>query len=93
MNHALDSRLERESAWTRKHSTIVSMEEMWQDNIEQNRLQPSHEEDTFTNKRKNALIAKKAMQGSVKSKTISDWNTRVQKLTFQGDFYWQGPGS
>ena len=26
------------------------------------------------------------MQGFVKSKTISDWNTRVQKLTFQGDF-------
>ena len=26
------------------------------------------------------------MQVSVKNKTISDWNTRVQKLTFQGDF-------
>ena len=86
VNHALDSRLERESAWTRKHSTTVSMQQMWQDNIEQNRLQPPYEEDTFANKRTNALNAKKAMQGSVKSKTISDWNTRVQKLTFQGDF-------
>ena len=28
----------------------------------------------------------KVMQGSVKSQTINDWNTRVQKLTFQGDF-------
>ena len=86
VNHALDSRLERESSWSRKHSTVVSMQEMWKDNIEQNRLQQTQEDDTFATKRKNALLAKKSMQASVKSKTISDWNTKVQKLTFQGDF-------
>ena len=86
VNHALDSRIERESAWTRKHSTVVAMQEMWKDNIEQNRIQPAHEDDTFADKRKNVQHAKKVMQGSVKSQTISNWNTRVKKLTFQGDF-------
>lgn len=86
VNHALDSRLERESRWTRKHSTVVSMQEMWKYNIEEGRLQATQEEDTYTTKMKNALHAKKAMQSSVKSKSICDWNTKVQKLTFQGDF-------
>ena len=86
VNHALDSRIERESAWTRKHSTVVAMHTMWKDNIEQNRIEPAHEDDTFAVKRKNVQHAKKVMQGSVKSQTISDRNTRVQKLTFQGDF-------
>ena len=31
-------------------------------------------------------IAKKAIKDSVKTQTIQDWNTKVQKLTFQGDF-------
>ena len=29
VNHALDSILEREMAWTRKNSTIVEMDKMW----------------------------------------------------------------
>ena len=86
VNHALDSRIERESVWTRKHSTIVTMQEMWKNNIEQDKIQPTHEEDSLATKKINALKAKKAMQGSVKCQTIHNWNTRVQKLTFQGDF-------
>ena len=31
---------------------------MWKDNIEQNRLQPTQDDDTFARKRKNALLAK-----------------------------------
>ena len=33
VHHALDSRLEKESAWSQKHSTVVSMQEMWKDNL------------------------------------------------------------
>ena len=29
VNHALDSRVEREEAWTRKHSTTVHMDKLW----------------------------------------------------------------
>ena len=86
VNHALNSRIERESAWTRKHSTAVTMHEMWKDNIEQNRIKPTHEEDTYASKKQHVQNAKKVMQSSVKSQTINTWNTRVQKLTFQGDF-------
>ena len=59
---------------------------MWKNNIEQDKIQPTHEEDSLATKKINALKAKKAMQGSVKCQTIHNWNTRVQKLTFQGDF-------
>ena len=63
------------------------MHKMWTSNIEQNRIQPSHEDDSFAVQRKNAQNAKKVMQGSVKQQTITNWNTKVQKLTFQGDFF------
>jgi hypothetical protein len=38
VNHALDSRLERESAWTRKHSTIVTVQRMWKENHESGKI-------------------------------------------------------
>ena len=31
-------------------------------------------------------IAKRDIRDSVKTQTLQDWNTKVQKLTFQGDF-------
>ena len=58
VNHALDSRIERVSAWTRKHSTVVAMHKMWTNNIKQNRIQPSHEDDSFAVQRKNARCQK-----------------------------------
>ena len=63
MNHALDSRLERESEWTRKHSTVVYMHEMWKENIENGRIQPSQEEDTYETQRKQFTAANKALKG------------------------------
>ena len=33
LNHALDSRLERESDWTRKFSTVVAVDQMYQENV------------------------------------------------------------
>ena len=43
VNHALDSRLERESEWTRKYSTISAVHEMWQSNLEADKVQAPHE--------------------------------------------------
>ena len=34
----------------------------------------------------NVKAAKNVMKNSVKQETIQYWNTRIQKLTFQGDF-------
>ena len=34
VNHALDSKLERESRWTRKSSTVCQADKIYQDNIE-----------------------------------------------------------
>ena len=86
VNHALDSRLEREAAWTRKHSTTVQVDNMWKSIQEDRKSQLPQEgtpQDNFSN---SVQIAKKYMKDSVKKQTIIDWNTKVQKLTFQGDF-------
>ena len=86
VNHALDSRLERESEWTRKYSTISAVHQMWQSNLEADKVQAPHENDTYTMKEKKAEIAKKAMKKSIQKETVIKWNTKVKKLTFQGDF-------
>ena len=86
VNHALDSRLERESEWTRKYSTISAVHEMWQSNLEADKVQAPHENDTYTMKEKKAEIAKKAMKKPVQKETVIKWNTKVKKLTLQGDF-------
>ena len=36
VNHALDSRLETESSWTRKYSTVNHMQTLWQNNLNKN---------------------------------------------------------
>ena len=51
VNHALDSRIERESVWTRKHSTVVTMQEMWKNNIEQDKIQSTLVEDLLATKK------------------------------------------
>ena len=33
VNHAINSRLEREEVWTRKYSTTNHMQQMWEENI------------------------------------------------------------
>ena len=37
VNHAGNSRLERESGWTRKYSTIKNVHNMWEANLEKNK--------------------------------------------------------
>ena len=83
VNHALDSRLERESRWTRKSSTICEARKILQDNIDKQVISmPITESD------KNSAInkAKKVINKSIKEETLTLWNNKVQKLTLQGDF-------
>ena len=84
VNHALDSRLERESVWTRKYSTVNHMQKLWQDNYEKNSLQ-APQENTYTSQ---IMInkAKKAMLRSVQAENMDYWNNKIKKLAFQGDF-------
>ena len=82
VNHTLDSRLERESEWTNKYSTISAVHKMWQNNIENNNIQAPHEDDTYASKKNKTDIAKKAMKKSIQHETTSIWNTKVLKLTF-----------
>ena len=86
VNHALDSRVEREETWTRKHSTTVQMDKLWK-NYQENKISQEPLDISSQEKNSNPVnIAKKAMKDSLKKETIQVWNTKVKKLTFQGDF-------
>ena len=82
VNFALDSRLERESEWTRKFSTVNFVNNIFQENVASGHISypENSEASNYINK------AKKAMKNSVQNQTLSLWNERVRKLTFQGDF-------
>ena len=86
VNHALDSRLEREASWTRKYSTVNHMQTLWQENIKENRITLPHAEEAYTATSLIVRQAKGAMLKSIKEETLKYWNERVRKLTFQGDF-------
>jgi hypothetical protein len=83
VNHALDSRLERESEWTRKFSTIKTVHDIFQENITSGQI-------TYPENVSAPIVAiskaKKATNASIQAQTLSLWNGRVKKLTFQGDF-------
>ena len=78
VNHVLDSRLERESAWKKKFSTIVAVNFIFKENVELKKI--SIPEENSDNKKKNTLIneAKKEMKKSIKEETLSLWNTRIK---------------
>ena len=83
VNHALDSRLERESGWTRKSSTVCQADQIYQDKIENRNIVIP----TLQSERNSAINkAKKEVNKSIKEETIAMWNKKVQKLTLQGDF-------
>ena len=86
VNHALDSRLEREEAWKLKNSTIVEMQNMWQKYQNEIQIKNTQGENAFNTQNNSVQNAKKFMRDELKKQTICDWNTRVRKLTFQGDF-------
>ena len=84
VNHAIDSRLERESSWSKKYSTVSQMHKLWQENLDENKVQNPSTNTHATQ----AMVkqAKKAMLTSVQNDSLDFWNARIKKLTFQGDF-------
>jgi hypothetical protein len=60
VNHALDSRLERESAWTRKHSTIVSMQSMWKENEDKGKISIPQDTEALELRKMHVASAKKS---------------------------------
>ena len=84
VNHVVDSRLERESKWSKKYSTTVAVHNMWKDNIKNNKIKETQE--NYSPSFKEIESAKKAIQKSVQTETHNTWNERIRKLTFQGDF-------
>ena len=76
----LDSRIERESAWTKKFSTIVAVDSVFQENIKQQRIKIPGE--NVDNKMKQTMIKealKKVMKNSIKDETLFLWNTMIGK--------------
>jgi hypothetical protein len=86
VNHALGSRIKREEAWTRKKSTAVEMQTLWEKYQDKNKITQTPDTEAPTNNSKSVQHVKKFMRDEVKKQTICDWNSRVKKLTFQGDF-------
>ena len=80
VNHALNTRLERESKWSKKFSTIKTVDKIFKENIETGKI-------SLENNHKSINIAKKVMKVSLKNETLKHWNSVVKKLTFQGDFF------
>ena len=89
VNLALDSRLERESNWRGKYSTIVASEEVIQDNISNDKFFIPTSNNTFDieiSRSSEIEKAKKSVKVSIQEETLSIWNSKVEKLTMQGDF-------
>ena len=86
VNHTLDSRLERESGWKKKSSTIVEANTIYTKNIELNKFSAPDGQASNTEKEANLKKAKKANKDILKEESIKLWNEKVQKLVMQGDF-------
>ena len=78
VNHALDSRLERESQWKKKSSTIVEADRIFHKSVEQINI---HTPLTQSEKNKSIHKAKKEVNKSIKEETLTLWNKKVEKLT------------
>ena len=86
VNHALDSRLEREQNWTRKSSTVVSANKIYLSNLDKGQYVIPGEDFTRTERDANIKNAKKATKITLKEETLKKWKEKVEKLVMQGDF-------
>ena len=89
VNHALNSRLEREGNLIEKSSTILQCHQMLEQNIEnENIFIPSHLNcpNVEHARRHEIPRAKKAIKKSIEEETLDTWNKKVEKITMQGDF-------
>ena len=53
VNHAIESRLERESKWSKKYSTITSMDKMWKENVDNNKIKVTQDENALSTFKRN----------------------------------------
>ena len=85
VNQALDSRLERESSWIKKSSTIVGADKIFNINIDNKKITPPTIE---TESERKVIIhkSKKVISKSIQEETTAIWNDKIKKLTLQGDF-------
>ena len=87
VNHTLDSRLEREGEWTKKHSTIVECERIFQNNIDQNNFFMPTPENTFdvqVSRNIEIVKAKKAIQQTIQEETLEYWNRPHSRPSVSG---------
>ena len=89
VNHTLNSRLERESVWTGKSSTITLCDQILTQNIQNDKIFIPTIENTFdvaTSVRHEIPKAKQATKQSIQEFTLEQWNSKVEQLVMQGDF-------
>ena len=89
VNHTLNSRLERESGWTSKSSTIKFCDQMLQQNIENDTIfipTSTNSYNVAASVRHEIPKAKVATKKSIQEYTTNKWNTKVEQLIMQGEF-------
>ena len=89
VNITLDSRLERESAWTRKYSTITFCDQILNENIQNDKIFIPTRENSYNvtaSIRHEIPKAEVSTKLSIQQFTTEQWNTKVEKLVMQGDF-------
>ena len=89
VNLTLDSRLERESAWINKSSTISFCDELLNQNIQNDKIfipTPENCVNVAASVRHEIPKARIATKFSVQQYTLEQWNSKVEKLAMQGDF-------
>ena len=89
VNLTLDSRLERESTWISKSSTISFSDQMLNQNVANDAIFIPTPENTFdvaASVRNEIPKAKSAIKFSIQQFTLEQWNEKVHKLVMQGDF-------
>ena len=86
VNHVLNSRLERESKWKKKKSTIVEANTIYTKNLELDKYSSLDCQATYKEKVANINKAKKANKDTLKEESLKLWNEKVGKLVMQGDF-------
>ena len=80
----IQSKLQRESKWTSKSSTICKSSEMIAQLVASNSIQTSEENTTSTKHKINR--AKAAVKRSIKEEVKEKLNESVKQLTLQGEF-------
>ena len=88
VKQTLDSRLERESSWKNKSSTIVACDKILTENLNPDQVFIPTSENTFNldySRRNELYKAKKPTKQCIQEQTLQLWNSKVEKLTMQGD--------